>query len=129
MTVPVLAGLKPGGERFIEATEARPVKESSGIEKTIKKSSSGEHDAQINISPGLGCAFRVGQRRDQVRNPKNCQGQGGTAEMNNVRFLRQDHTGQSHPEAPEIVVCSQFPETEEAEHKKLREEDQPDLVD
>src|ERR1700730_18610065 len=48
--------------------------------------------------------------------------------MDDISFLCQDHAGQSHARAPEIIRRSKFPQTEQPENEQHREENEPDFV-
>ncbi len=48
--------------------------------------------------------------------------------MDNVSLLGQDHAGQAHAGAPEVIWRSEFPKAKEPEDEQHREKDEPHLV-
>ena len=49
--------------------------------------------------------------------------------MDNVSLLGQNHPGDANSHAPEITSRPKLPETEQAEDKEHREEQEPDFMD
>src|SRR6476619_7600670 len=49
--------------------------------------------------------------------------------MDNVSLLGEDHTGETHAGAPEVIHSSALPKPEKAKNEEHRKHEQPDFVD
>src|ERR1041385_3037330 len=96
VTVAFVASGEPGAVGLVETFYAAPVKESSRIKKDEQSNTSDEDHPKIGIIPGLSGAPLPGRRIEHVGNPQDRNGNESAADVNDISFLRQNHSGQSH---------------------------------
>ena len=128
MSVAVRTRLKPGCEGLVEALHARPIEERTRVKENDQGSADPHNHGKIHISPGLPDGPAMRHAIHKVRNPGNESRHHGAGEMDNVGFLGQDHAGEPHPQAPEIIRSAAPPQSEQPEDEKHREELEPDFV-
>src|SRR5436190_3925698 len=123
------ARLEPGSERLIQAGYAGPVHEGAGIKKDDDSQAGPRDNDKVEISPALLHEFRIGRGRDPMRHPGNEASDEGAADMDDVGLLRQNHAGETHAGAPQVVNGSPLPQTQQTQDEEQREKKQPDFVD
>src|SRR3981081_3507572 len=102
------SSLEPRRECFKKVSDPRPVKEEAGIENDDQRDAGPRDDRKIDIIPGLFCwavfielAKVMGDYTDG--DSDNCAGH-----VEDIGLLRENHSRQSHPGAPEIVYGAGF---------------------
>src|SRR6202011_591338 len=99
----------------VESFDAIPVKERSRIKENKQRRASYDDHPKINIVPGLFYPACVRHLAERIGDGTNGERNYGAADVDDVRFLRQDHPGRSHASAPKIVGRSKSPEPKQAE--------------
>ena len=100
----------------------------TGIKEDNDGGAGGDDGGEIEPVPALWGAPRIRGGGEPVRNGTNAGCHHHAADMNDVRFLGQDHAGQAQAGAPEVARGPEAPEAEQTENEKHGEEDQPDFV-
>src|SRR6202140_5322489 len=126
MAVALVAGREPGAVGLVQTFDPAPVKERSRIKKDHDSTAGRENNCKIDRVPGLPGGPRIRKRTESVSDQQYRHRDQRAAEMDDIRFLCQDHASQSHACAPEIIRRSKLPQTEHPETEKHREETAPD---
>ena len=93
------------------------MKEGPRIEEDDHGDARSNDHRKIEIVPSLPGRSSIGKPIESVgdHQDRNCKHR--TAEMDDVRFFREDHAGHSHPSAPKVIYRSELPETEQSQNE------------
>src|SRR5438477_3022699 len=96
------ACLSPGSVGLIQSFDSVPVQERARIKKDDQEGPGSGGHPKIEIIPMLSGHSRMGRRAKPIGNVSNGYRHCGAPKMNDISFLRQDHSGYGHDGAPQI---------------------------